>query len=106
MERVCFTLEIKEELLDDYLAAHQVWPEMLEAITEAGLRNYSLFVNRKASSIIGYFEAENPQESLEKLGKTEINKKWQTKFTKYFVSGSGDMKESGLEWMEPYFYLR
>jgi L-rhamnose mutarotase len=105
MERVCFTLKVKEELLDEYLKAHQVWPELLDAISEVGIKNFSLFMNRKESFIIGYFEAENPQESLSKLGKTEINKKWQAHVAKYFEAGSGDMKEGGLDWMDQYFYL-
>ena len=105
MKRVCFLLRIKKELLDDYLKAHQVWPELLDAISESGIKNYSLFVNRQESFIVGYFEAENPENSLGKLSKTEVNKKWQAQFAKYFESGSGDMKEGGLDWMEQYFYL-
>ena len=45
VRRVCFLLHLKPDRVDDYLAAHQhVWPEMLEALSGAGWRNYSLFV--------------------------------------------------------------
>ena len=43
--RVCFELQIKPELLDEYIARHTpVWPEMLAEIAAAGRRNYSLFL--------------------------------------------------------------
>ena len=93
MNRVGFLLKVKEEKIAEYKLHHQnVWPEMLEAISEVGIKNYSLFVNKKESFIIGYFEAENPQASLDKLGKTEINENWQAYVAEYFESGSGDMK--------------
>ena len=75
MKRVCFTMQIKKELMEEYLENHHVWPEMQEAIKNSGINNYSLFINEQGV-IVGYFEAEDPQQSLEKLGQTEINKKW------------------------------
>ena len=33
-----------QERIDDYLAAHRhVWPEMLDALRGAGIRNYTIF---------------------------------------------------------------
>lgn len=43
--RVCFQLQVRPDLLDEYLQRHSpVWPEMLAEIAAAGRRNYSLFL--------------------------------------------------------------
>ena len=103
MHRVCFLLNLKKDRIQDYRKAHVVWPEMLAAITEAGMRNYSLFL-RKDGLVIGYFEAEDPKESLRKLGQTEVNKRWQEGMAQYF-EGGGDLEKGGVEWLDSYFYL-
>jgi len=46
MERVCFLLRVRPDRLEEYRARHRaVWPEMLEALSATGWRNYSLFVD-------------------------------------------------------------
>ena len=45
VERVCFTLRVRPDRLDEYRRRHRaVWPEMLEALRSTGWRNYSLFL--------------------------------------------------------------
>ena len=105
MERVCFLLRVKKELIDDYRCTHQsVNPDMLKALSDSGIRNYSLFLHPDGL-LVGYFEAENPKESLRKLGETEANRRWQELMSPYFESGSGDMEKGELEWLEQIFYL-
>ncbi|MBU2496056.1 MAG: L-rhamnose mutarotase [Candidatus Omnitrophota bacterium] len=104
MKRVCFWLRLKKEMVEEYKKNHRVWPEMRQAIRETGIRNYSMFI-RPDGLLIGYFEAENPQESLQKLGETEINRKWQEFMAPYFESGSGDLEKGRPEWLEQMFYL-
>ena len=104
MERVCFFLQVKKERLDDYLKAHQVWPEMLDAMKDAGIRNYSLFY-RPDGLLVGYLEAENVQQSLQKLGQTDINKRWQEHMAEFFEGGSGDIKAPGLELAEQHSFI-
>src|SRR5262245_60915198 len=57
-QRSAFVLHVRPERIDDYVAAHQnVWPEMLEALRAAGIRNYSIF--RDGNQVFGYFEADD-----------------------------------------------
>ncbi len=35
---------MKPDRIDEYVAAHDVWPEMLDAIKAAGIRNYTIFL--------------------------------------------------------------
>ena len=59
-QRVCFVLQLRPERVEDYLEAHtEVWPEMLEALSAAGWRNYSLFLRPEDGMVVGYFEAED-----------------------------------------------
>ena len=105
MKRACFLLNVRPDRLDEYKKRHQaVDPEMLHALSDAGIRNYSLFL-RGDGLLVGYFEAEDPKESLRKVGETEANARWQEKMKSFFVSGSGDMEKGALEWLEQVFYL-
>ncbi|MFA5866127.1 MAG: L-rhamnose mutarotase [Phycisphaerae bacterium] len=103
MKRVCFTLRIRKDKIEAYLAAHKVWPELLEAIREAGIRNYSLFMGKDGLAV-GYFEADDPDEALRRMCQTDVNRRWQEKMAE-FIEGGGDLKKGGVTWLEPYFYL-
>ena len=103
MQRRCFLLQLKKDRIEDYLAAHDVWPEMLDAIRQAGLENYSLFLQKETGLIVGYFEADDPDQALHTLGETEINTRWQAHMEEYF-EGGGDLETGGLTWLEQYFH--
>jgi L-rhamnose mutarotase len=104
MERKCFLLRVKPERLPDYLQAHQVWPEMLEAMREVGLQNYSLFY-RPDGLLVGYLEGGDVLASLRQLGETDVNTRWQATMAEFFEAGSGDLESGGTEWLEQYFFL-
>ena len=43
-QRNAFVLRVRPEKVDAYLDAHRdVWPEMLDALRTAGIRNYTIF---------------------------------------------------------------
>ena len=100
MQRVCFSLRLKEDRIDEYLKAHQVWPELLDKMKKSGIQNYSMFL-AKDGMVIGYLEAEDPEESLRKLEKTDVSKRWEAKMSQYF---QGDDSEN-INWLEQYFYM-
>ena len=104
MQRVCFVLQVKTDRIRDYLSAHQVWPEMEKAMSDAGIGNYSMFV-RDDGLLVGYFEAEDPEASLRSLGQTDINRRWQEHMAEYFQIG-GDSERGGVQWLDQYYYLK
>lgn len=84
MQRVCFRLSVRPDLLDEYRQRHaEVWPEMLEALREAGWRNYSLFVTEDAT-VIGYLECEDFAAAQAAMADREVNRRWQEQMAKYF----------------------
>jgi len=104
MQRVCFVLQVKTNRIRDYLNAHQVWPEMEKAMSDAGISNYSMFV-RDDGLLVGYLEAEDPEASLRSLGQTDVNRRWQEHMAEYFQT-SGDLETEGVQWLDQYYYLK
>ncbi len=85
MKRVGFLLKVKKERLPEYKEHHKhVWPEMLDALREAGWHNYSLFL-RKDGLMFGYFETETGlTEAQAKMAAQEVNTRWQEFMAPYF----------------------
>ena len=96
MQKKCFLLHVKKGKLKEYLKAHEpVWKDMLDAIRECGLRNYSLFY-REDGMLVGYLEGNDIEGSLKKLEKTDANIRWQKNMKPYL--------RSGKEWLKQYFH--
>ena len=75
-ERRGFILRVKPDRIDEYVEAHrQVWPEMLAALSEAGIRNYTIF--RSGNEMFGYFEADDFNEAEAFLAEQEVSARWQ-----------------------------
>ena len=73
MPRYCLLGHVDPSRLDEYREAHSaVWPELLEALRDAGWRNYSLFL-RDDGLLIGYAEADDLAAAQEKVARTEVN---------------------------------
>jgi len=75
-ERRGFVLRVKRNRIDEYVEAHrQVWPEMLEALRAAGIRNYTIF--RAGNEMFGYFESDDLARAEEYLAAQDVSTKWQ-----------------------------
>ena len=68
-------LEIRPGYEEEYKKRHdEIWPEMLQMLKEAGLRNYNIF--RYGLKLFGYFETDDLNKSINFISNSEINKKW------------------------------
>ena len=87
MKRVGFILKVKPDRLEEYKRHHEaVWPEMLQALREAGWHNYSLFV-RDDGLLFGYFETpESLQAAQAAMAEREVNTRWQEFMAPFFES--------------------
>lgn len=107
MERVGFRLNLRPDKLDEYVLHHQnVWPEMLEALSQTGWHNYSLFLDRSDATLIGYFETPDLQMALSGMAALEVNARWQAFMADYFVSLDGQRPDQGFLRLENVFYLQ
>lgn len=104
MEQVCFTMRLKPERVDDYLTAHQtLWPEMLDALRETGWANYSLFVDRDAALVVGYFETEDFEGAVAAMNEREVNARWQATMADFFAEEAAP--DSTMKRLTEYFHL-
>ena len=75
-QRTGFVLHVRSDKIQEYVEAHrQVWPEMLEALRAAGIRNYTIF--RAGSTVFGYFEGDDLDAAERYLAGQEVCARWQ-----------------------------
>ncbi len=105
MRRVCFTLQVKRDRLDEYRERHRaVWPEMREALSRAGWRNYSLFL-RDDGLLIGYVETPDFDRALALMAATEVNRRWQTEMAGFFEDEAGRKADEQMSPIPEVFHL-
>ena len=87
--RICFQLQIKPELLEEYVARHSpVRPEMLAEIAASGRRNYSLHL-AAGGVLIGYYETDDDAAAQAYLAASPVAAAWEAEMAKYFVGLDG-----------------
>ena len=103
--RICFTLRVRPDRIDEYKARHrEVWPEMRAALSEAGWHNYSLFL-AEDGLLIGYLECDDFDAALAEMARTEVNARWQAEMAEFFELPSGERPDTGLRRLEEVFHL-
>ncbi|MET3807646.1 L-rhamnose mutarotase [Nakamurella sp. UYEF19] len=105
-ERVCFLLQIRPDMLAEYLTAHEVvWPEMLDALSRTGWHNYSLFVRKPDGLVVGYLETEDYAAAQAAMDSEPINLRWQELMGRYFTLPDGARPDDGSVRLTEYFHL-
>ena len=75
MAHYAWVLEVRPGYEEEYARRHdEIWPEMLEALREAGISNYSIF--RHGLTLFGYFETEDIGRTQSLLAESETNRRW------------------------------
>jgi L-rhamnose mutarotase len=75
-QRSAFVLRVRPDKIDEYVAAHRnVWPELLDALRAAGIRNYTIF--RNGNEMFGYFEADDLEAAGAYMAEQDVNSRWQ-----------------------------
>jgi L-rhamnose mutarotase len=103
MQRVCFTLKLREERLDEYVERHRdVWPEMQDALRATGWTNYSLFL-APGGLLIGYVEVEDFAAAREGMKAFPVNARWQAEMLPFF--DSSDKADDAMQPLPEIFHL-
>jgi len=75
MPGYAWVLEVRPGYEEEYKRRHdEIWPEMIDALHAAGVRNYNIF--RHGLLLFGYFETEDLHETRRKLSADPINARW------------------------------
>ena len=105
MQRIGFVLKVKQERLEEYKGTHKnVWPEMQQALRNAGWTNYSLFA-REDGTLFGYLETEDFATSLATMDGLDVNTRWQESMKPYFEQLEGRRPDEALYTLEEIFHL-
>jgi L-rhamnose mutarotase len=95
-QRSAFVLQIRPGKVEAYVEAHRrVWPELLEALRAAGIRNYSIF--RSGNQAFGYFEADDLQRAGAYLAAQEVSSRWQDAMAELLAERVPDAGPPALE---------
>ncbi len=104
MKRYTFIMRIKPELKAEYQKAHdEIWPDMAQAIRDSGIRNYSISF-RRDGTLFAYLES-RPVASFARLGKTEVNARWQKAMDRFFVKSDPSTIGADVEVVEEVFHI-
>ncbi len=105
MQRVCFLLRVKKDMLEEYKRRHaEVWPDMLEALSETGWQNYSLFL-RPDGLLVGYLETPDFEAAKAGMAEREVNERWQNDMAPFFESLDGAHADESMMALEEVFHL-
>jgi len=105
MQRICFLLKVKPDMLDEYKRRHQdVWPEMRDALSRTGWHNYSLFL-REDGLLVGYLETDDFQAAVAGMAQEPVNARWQAEMSDFFEALDGQQPDEAMKPLEQVFFL-
>ncbi len=104
MRRVAFRLRVKPERLDEYIRIHaEVWPELLDDLTEAGYRNYSIFAD--GPELFGYLECDDWNAAQATLSGSDANRRWQAWMSDFLETPVDPDGDEPLRLLQQVFFL-
>jgi L-rhamnose mutarotase len=75
MAGYAWVLEVRPGYEEEYKKRHdEIWPEMVEALRAAGIRNYNIF--RHGLTLFGYFETDDLDKTIAALAKDPVDARW------------------------------
>jgi L-rhamnose mutarotase len=76
---------------------------MLEALREAGWRNYSLFL-RDDGMLVGYLECDDFDACLARMQTADVNARWQAEMAPFFAL-EGSAPDAAMQPLAEVFHL-
>jgi L-rhamnose mutarotase len=75
MPGYAWVLEVRPGYEEEYRKRHdEIWPEMTQALRDAGIRNYNIF--RHGLTLFGYFETDDLEATKAALRASEVDRRW------------------------------
>ena len=85
MPRVCFTLQVRPDRLEEYRRRHAaVWPEMLRALRDTGWRDYQLFL-REDGLLVGTLVTDDLAAAQAAMDTADVSARWEAEMADFFV---------------------
>lgn len=75
MQRIAFKMKLKPGFEAAYKLRHdQIWPELAALLKEAGISEYSIFLDEETSTLFAFQKLDGT--SSQELGSTAVVQKW------------------------------
>lgn len=76
MQRYGFKMHLDAGRRDEYRKRHdEIWPELVEVLHQAGVTNYSIFLDEETNVLFGYLERPDDH-GMEDLPRHPVMKLW------------------------------
>jgi L-rhamnose mutarotase len=76
MARIAFTMQLNRGCKDEYKKRHdEIWPELTILLHEAGVHEYSIFLDEKSYTLFAFLKTETP-EAMNILPAKPVMQKW------------------------------
>jgi L-rhamnose mutarotase len=96
MQHAASTLWLRPEKREEYIERHRhVWPELIEAAREAGIRNHSVFL--RGNELFLYAEADDLEKAMALFVRSEIEQRWDREMKPFF-----DLTANDQQWQEAF----
>ena len=104
MKQVAFKMKLKEGCFAEYKKRHsEIWPELCELLSSAGIVNYSIFFDPETNILFGYHELTGTGGAQDQ-GAVPIVQKW-WKYMADIMDTNPDNSPVSLP-LEEAFYLK
>ena len=76
MQHVAFKMKLFKGCEEEYKKRHdEIWSELKDLLKQAGIKNYSVFLDEETNILFGYFTVKE-KAMLDELPKHPVMKKW------------------------------
>jgi L-rhamnose mutarotase len=76
MNRIAFKMKLFPGFADEYKERHdEIWPGLVEILKEAGISDYSIFIDEETNQLFGVLKAESV-EKMDDLSANPIMQQW------------------------------
>jgi len=76
MQRIAFKMKLFKGSEEEYKRRHEtLWPELETLLKQAGIKDYSIFLDEETNILFGYFTVKE-KAMLDELPKHPVMKKW------------------------------
>lgn len=76
MEEIAFMMKLKPGVTAEYQRRHdEIWPELAKALTDAGVRDYSIYLDRATGTLFAV-QKRMPNHTADTLSTLPIVKRW------------------------------
>lgn len=104
MQRLAFKMHLNPGQKKEYITRHkEIWPELKKLLKEAGVSEYSIFLDEETNTLFAYQKVTGDGGSQE-LGETEIVRKWWD-FMADIMQTNPDNSPVSVE-LEEVFYMK